>query len=260
MIRLLFSYKGNSGVLHVDDGNILSYLELQALMDRLGLGRFPIDYVKSAPYLMSFMNYKVRNQICERLEEENGDYKDVLSSQTMLLRRNLINRYERIPCNNARLQLLFDEAFGQGRNGAELMLWIPASRPYYKTDNVFSRNAGYSKTLVFSSWEMVPRMIAGLTSYEAERLTIGRINNRDEAGKKRYFTEESKRRTVSRRLRDETEEVVTYPSRYLAKLYQPLAYIDQGMTGTAIQTRKPILCAGIRRRQKADMESWLIWK
>ncbi|WP_294852339.1 helicase-related protein [uncultured Oscillibacter sp.] len=213
---------------HVDDGDILSYLELQALMDRLGLGRFPIDYVKSAPYLMSFMNYKVKDQICERLEEENGDNKDVLSSQTMLLRRNLINRYEKIPCNNARLQLLFDEAFGQGRNGAELMLWIPASRPYYKTDNVFSRNAGYSKTLVFSSWEMVPRMIAGLTSYEAERLTIGRINNRDEAGKKRYFAEESKRRTVSRRLRDETEEVVTYPSRYLAGLYKPLSYIDQG--------------------------------
>ena len=210
----------------VSDGDISSYLELQALMDRLGLGRFPIDYVKSAPYLMSFMNYKVKDQICRRLEDD-GDCKDTLSSQTMLLRRSRINRYEKIPCNNARLQLLFDEAFGQGRNGAELMLWIPADRPYYKTDNVFSRNAGYSKTLVFSSWEMVPRMIAGLTSYEAERLTIGRINNRDEAGKKRYFAEESKRRAVSRRLRDETQEVVTYPSRYLAELYQPLSYIDQ---------------------------------
>jgi hypothetical protein len=214
---------------YVDNGDILSYLELQALMDRLGLGRFPMDYVKSAPYLMSFMNYKVKDQICERLEEENGDYKDIISSKTMLLQRNRINRYEKIPCNNARLQLLFDEAFGQGRNGAELMLWIPPCRPYYKTDNVFSRNAGYSKTLVFSSWEMVPRMIAGLTSYEAERLTIGRINNRDEAVKKRYFAEESKRRVVSRRLRDETEEVVTYPSQYLAGLYEPLLYIDQSI-------------------------------
>ena len=135
---------------------------------------------------MSFMNYKVKEQICRRLEED-GDYNDILSSQTMLLRRSRINRYEKIPCNNARLQLLFDEAFGQGRNGAELMLWIPADRPYYKTDNVFSRNAGYSKTLVFSSWEMVPRMIAGLTSYEAERLTIGRINNRDEAVAFRWY-------------------------------------------------------------------------
>lgn len=206
---------------------IASYLELQTLMDRLGLGRFPIDYVKSAPYLMSFMNYRVKDQICERLENENRDCRNIVSSHTMLLQRNRINRYEKIPCNNARLQLLFDEAFGRGRNGAELMLWIPACRTYYKTDNVFSKNAGYSKTLVFSSWEMVPRMIAGLTSYEAERLTIGRLNNRDEVVKKRYYAEESKHRSISRRLRDESEEVVLYSSSYLEKLYQPLAYIDQ---------------------------------
>ena len=80
----------------VSDGDISSYLELQALMDHLGLGRFPIDYVKSAPYLMSFMNYKVKDQICRRLEDD-GDCKDTLSSQTMLLRRSRINRYEKIP-------------------------------------------------------------------------------------------------------------------------------------------------------------------
>ena len=43
------------------------------------------------------------------------------------------------------------------------------------------KNKGYSKTLVFSSWEMVPRVIASLTSYESERLVndrIAKINDR----------------------------------------------------------------------------------
>ena len=117
------------------------------------------------------MNYRVKDKIVDALEKQ-GDYRLVEQSTSMLLRRTRINRYEKIPCNNGRLQTLFNEAFSRERNGAELLLWIPASRPYYSTKSVFDKNKGYSKTLVFSSWEMVPRMIAGLTSYEAERLTV----------------------------------------------------------------------------------------
>ena len=208
----------------VSEGDILSYVELQGLLTRLGLGRFPIDYVKSAPYLMSFMDYQIKERIAGRLAHMAGDG-GIASAKTLFLRRGPINRYEKIPCNNARLQLLFDEAFGSGRNGAELMLWIPPARPYYKTNSVFSHNQGYSKILVFSSWEMVPRMIAGLTSYEAERLTIGRIRSGGTA--KRYFAQEHKRRAVSRRLREDTQVLITYPSRYLAELYRPLEHLDE---------------------------------
>lgn len=70
-------------------------------------------------------------------------------------------------------------------------------------------------------------MIAGLTSYEAERLTVGRLGNREDAKQMRYFAQDSsegerKRRKVVVRLRDEMEEVLTYPCRTLAKLYEPL--------------------------------------
>lgn len=207
--------------------DVVSYTEIQRLMDSLGLGKFPVDYVKSAPYLLSFMNYKVKDKIVQKLNAA-GDYRLVERSDTLLLRRKRLNRYEKIPCNNSRLQTLWSEAFGRGRNGAELLLWIPASRPYYKTDNVFSRNAGYSKTLVFSSWEMVPRMIAGLTSYEAERLTLGRLSGRDEVKDKRYFAQEEpaqekrRRRAVVYRLRDDMAKVLTYPCHKLARLYEPL--------------------------------------
>ncbi len=213
--------------------DIRSYTELQMLMDSLSLGKFPIEYVKSAPYLLSFMNYRVKDKIVDALEKQ-GDYRLVEQSTSMLLRRTRINRYEKIPCNNGRLQTLFNEAFSRERNGAELLLWIPASRPYYSTKSVFDKNKGYSKTLVFSSWEMVPRMIAGLTSYEAERLTVGRLGNREDAKQMRYFAQDSsegdrKRRKVVVRLRDEMEEVLTYPCRTLAKLYEPLELADRSV-------------------------------
>lgn len=209
--------------------DVISYIEMQCLLDRLGLGNFPIEYVKSAPYLLSFMNYKIKDKIVHRLKKA-PDYNDINTSQTMLLRKNRLNRYEKIECNNARLQTLFDEVFRQGKNGAELMLWIPAAKPYYKTDNVFSRNAGYSKLLVFSSWEMVPRMIAGLASYEAERLTVGKMNNRKKAKRKRYFADNDKKRSTAIRLRLDTEELVTYPSITLANLYDPLVYMGASVS------------------------------
>lgn len=187
-------------------------------------------YFKLEP---AFMNYRVKDKIVDALEKQ-GDYRLVEQSTSMLLRRNRINRYEKIPCNNGRLQTLFNEAFSRERNGAELLLWIPASRPYYSTKSVFDKNKGYSKTLVFSSWEMVPRMIAGLTSYEAERLTVGRLGNREDAKQMRYFAQDSsegerKRRKVVVRLRDEMEEVLTYPCRTLAMLYEPLELADRSV-------------------------------
>jgi len=209
------------------EGDVLSYTQIQGLMDQLELGRFPVEYVKSAPYLLSFMNYKVKDKIVAALESSQ-DYRQVEKSQTMLLRRRQIDHYEEIPCNNGRLQTLYGEAFGRKRNGAELLLWIPASKPYYITENVFSRNAGYSKTLVFSSWEMVPRMVAAMTSYEAERLTWGRLANRKDVEAKRYFGQQDesgtgkKKRAISGRLRDDMETVLCYPSRTLAVAYDPL--------------------------------------
>ncbi len=39
----------------------------------------------------------------------------------------------------------------------------------------FRNQEGFTKTLVFSAWEMVPQAIAALLSYEAERLTVGKL-------------------------------------------------------------------------------------
>ena len=218
--------------LQVSKDDVASYIDIQKLLDELGLGSFPIEYVKSAPYLLSFMNYKIKNSIVSLLKKrisEQDDFVNIKSSATMLLRKQMIDEYKKIPTCNSRLDVLFAEAFDHGKNGAELMLWIPASRPYYKTKNVFSHNAGYSKILVFSAWEMVPRMIAGLTSYEAERLTIGKLPERLHMGERRYYAEEDKKRTIVNRLRDGGGDLIEYPSEWLAGLFKPNENIDEDL-------------------------------
>ena len=59
--------KAREVMVHPDD--VLSYFEIQQLLNRLSLGNFPIDYVKSAPYLLSFMNYKIKDKIYSKLEK-----------------------------------------------------------------------------------------------------------------------------------------------------------------------------------------------
>ena len=128
-----------------------------------------MEYVKSSPYLLSFMeNYQLKKQL--RAHFTRGfDFAATAgrSASHLLLKRSAIQNYRPIPFEHAKLERLAETAFHQEREGAENLLWIPPSNPYYNTGGVFSRHRNYSKVLVFSSWEMVPRMLSVMLSYEA---------------------------------------------------------------------------------------------
>lgn len=242
----------NSGIINIDKAktipienlepaNINSYVEMQRLMKDFGIGNFPVDYVKSAPYLMSFMNYKVKDKIDKELRgakkqvtlEEREKY--ISNMPFAFLNSKQINDYQQLPNTNARLKTLFDEVFGQPENkeiSPELLLWIPPANKYYKCaeGNIFEQCEGYSKTLIFSSWEMVPRVIATLTSYEAERLVVNRMRSKnveqesydevsdgDDVVEDNNFNQSTRRKT--RFLINEQQNLITYPSIWLAELY-----------------------------------------
>lgn len=224
----------------VSTDDILSYDAIQTLMDQIHQQspgalcdrNVPMDYVKSAPYLLSFMDqYQLKRQIqnyCrQRPLDENKQLLDYL-----LISKYDIHRYHEIRPHNARLQFLSDAAFGRKDAGAELLLWIPASRPYYRNpQSIFEKNRGYSKILVFSSWEMVPRMISIMLSYEAERRTIGRFYREDEVSKGRgYFVSKEETRFGAGRLKGYTQTLICYPSRTLARLYQPAKNLGKNVT------------------------------
>lgn len=252
--------------IEIEQGDIMSYVKTQSLLKDIGASNIPIDYVKSCPYLLSFMNqYKQKREIVNYFNKHN-DYSLLNKRKDLFLNRNQIQSYKEIPMNNARLENLKEMLFQKGRNGFEKLLWIPASKPYYVTNSLFDKNANSSKVLVFSSWEMVPKMIAGMMSYEAERLTTGKLYNSeaDKAGKG-YFTEEAKRKFLRPRLIEERAQTLTLASKALADMFNPLEHIGKNIKDIRAELEEKVAQKlneiktkyGIDESQRADV-SWYV--
>ncbi len=162
----------------------------------------PVEYCKSAPYPLSFLDGYVLKKVLLQLRKHTEVRKAVLSNRNAWVDLGRVNNYSLVVgtassetthakyCGHARLAQLIDSAIGE--RGAEL-LWVPPSMPYYPLQGAFLDSVGFSKTLVFSAWVMVPRMIASMVSYEVERRTIGNPGTRDEREKARrtYFDPEN---------------------------------------------------------------------
>ena len=214
--------------------DITSYIEFQKLLDDIGLNiNVPMDYIKSTPYLMSFMkNYQLKRKL-ERYFENNLGQLDKLDEQTFWLKEDEINNYKMISSNNARLNNLLEHVLND--NAANL-LWTPPSLSYYELSGAFDGCEKFSKTLIFSSWEMVPRMISSLVSYEIERLTIGNLNREIPYFLKNRYP--SPRMTFS--LNDDKPTQMTlfsiiYPSKFLIDAYNPIDCLNKGLTLNQIE-------------------------
>ena len=207
----------------ISTDDILSFCEMQRIISackeasgrssklRFSWSNVPMEYVKSSPYLLSFMDtYELKQKLSTVYQ---GRFKGLPEpSEQVLLREKDISQFHKIPMRNARMQYLRDMMLPKGR-GTELLLWVPASRPYYATnaENPFVKNHDFSKVLVFSAWEMVPRMIATLMTYEAEREVI--FSKYKKAG--------YDKRTGGNRLKPDAQSILVYPSKFLASLYIP---------------------------------------
>jgi len=146
--------------------------------------------------------------------------------------------FKPLPPNNARLERLMDVAFS---NNAEKLLWIPPSIPYYQPEGIFKGKENFSKVLVFSAWEMVPKMIASMLSYECERLTIGKLFEKEPDKRfKGYLTEtendggSSKRKARSRfpyrKLTENRIKPLITPSIELASFYNPVEHMGEKLS------------------------------
>ena len=219
--------------LKVMEEDITSYMEIQKLLDDIGLNvNVPMDYVKSTPYLMSFMkNYQLKRKI-ERYFDRNLNDLDKLDKPALWLDEGKISNYQKIPSNNARLGNLMGHVL---RDNAANLLWVPPSLPYYELNGAFEGCDEFSKTLIFSSWEMVPRMISSLVSYEIERQTVGQLKRDINYFERKY---PSPRMTFS--LKDEKPTQMTlfsliYPSKFLIDAYNPIDCLNRGLSLNEIE-------------------------
>jgi len=159
----------------------------------------PIEFCKSALYPLSFLDrYKLKEDL-RKHKDHPVVSKALNQSGSAWLDFKRINDYQELcptikgAASNARLDHLIEKAIG---THGEKLLWVPPSLPYYPLEDAYIGSEGFSKTLLFSSWVMVPRMAATLVSYEVERRTIGvdATVDEQEVEPRHYFTEEGKRR------------------------------------------------------------------
>jgi len=132
------------------------------------------DFVVSSPYPFSFLDgYKVKKMLGD--DKSNWKIQNaVRKSSEGWVDWDAIQNYRALnDIPNAKLRYLMSEVFD---SGLWKQLWIAPSLPYYELRGAFYGSENNSKILLFSKWVMVPKMVAALLSYRAERLTIGNKN------------------------------------------------------------------------------------
>ncbi len=247
---------------YIATDQITKWMSLAYEGKRHVIGR-PVAYCKSAPHPFSYLDGYALKRLLKDCRRNDGVRTALRNNPDAWLDLRKINRYKLVVgtscdhksllCSHAPLMKLVEEAIGP--SGSKL-LWIPPSLPYYKLEGAFKDTLGFSKTLVFSGWIMVPRMIASLLSYEVERQTIGNPKSREEereASARRYFIPRDKpnykRHPVPLLVfRSEEKDVTTaksmsnfctiYPSITLASIYDPA--VEQAQHKSANEVRKAL--------------------
>lgn len=208
----------------------------------------PIEYIKSTPFPLSFLD---GYQLKEKLKNHLLDFPELalllkksggawFSKKTIETYKPIISRRgTKLP--NAKVRLLIDKALDQ--NGWKL-LWIPPSLPYYNLQGAFQNTENFTKTLVFSSWIMVPRMIATVISYEAERKSIGKYleTNKEDGEEINYFSKprSPKPRFTFKTIKGEDPKqmsnfALVYPCETLANIYNPVENLKHKKTYKGIR-------------------------
>lgn len=165
----------------IDERDVASFLMGRRLFSRFGIQQtFSPEYTESCPYLLSFLKgYKLGDKLERAVGRQQGKFtmkrSDNKHARNLWLSTENIRNYRKLDAPNSRFRKFQDEVFETGcaDYDASALLWVPASLPYYEvSDGPYAGADGFSKTLVFSSWTMVPRMMSTLLSYEDERRSV----------------------------------------------------------------------------------------
>jgi hypothetical protein len=225
----------------LEASDVKDYLSLQDIGRVLGDGD-TLEYWKSAPYLLNFMDgYKFKRNFASGIthpETQDKIAAILATSGSLLLPWREISKYQRLEAGNARLRSLLADTLDAGM---WRLLWMPPALDYYQLGGPYAE-AGVrrlTKRLVFSSWQVVPKVIAAMLSYEAERRMIRSHEDDPEP-----FEERAKRRPLLRFARTEGRLTgmpvlaLLYPCFTLAAYYDPL---DEGTAAARAGRSMPTL-------------------
>ena len=222
-----------SAGLHLTADDVGDFLALQKIGREVGQPRV-LEYWKSAPYLLSFMDdYKLKSEVAARLDKrlEDGLTELLSDGGRVFLSWGDVEAYERLDPANARLRSVLEWL---ERGEAWKLLWLPPSLPYYEEDGAWkaAREQQLSKRLIFSTWGVVPKAVASMVSYEVERKIFQRFDNSI-----RNSPEERRKRRPLLRFGYANERLtgmpvlgILYPSPSLVELGDPIPVPRDGAT------------------------------
>ena len=221
--------------LELTAGDVQDFLALEKIGREVDQPRV-LEYWKSAPYLLSFMDdYQLKRRVTARLDmsPDNGLAKLLTAGGRVSLSWEEIESYAQLDPANARLRSLLG-----WMESAEAwrLLWLPPALPYYAESRPWrtAREQQLSKRLIFSTWQVVPKAVAGVVSYDVERRVFPRF---DESARNTP-EERKKRRPLLRFAYSQEREGLTgmpvlailYPSPSLAELGDPVPVPEGGST------------------------------
>lgn len=229
----------------VRPSDLRSFVSLDRIAQLINAGD-QVEYWKSAAYPLNLMeNYILKRRLRDALaQEDHADLqKWLLKSYDSLLHWDDIQAYQTVDPGNARLRALAADTIGTDNYR---LLWMPSAMPYYQPEGAFAnvRVDGRTKTLIFSSWQVAPKTIAVLISYEAERRIIGKM--RDEIA---YDQLTEKRRPLLRfalaqeRLANMSNFCLLYPCLTLSTQIDPLPLISDLIQGGVLPSAEALLNA-----------------
>jgi hypothetical protein len=166
-----------SGMLveHRCEGIELTSREVERFVHIAGLARRlrapdPLEYWKSAPFVLNFLEGYKMGQALENAPKGGSELAGPIAASGVLPFDRL-RQFEPFEVDNSRFRWLSDDTVGRG---AWQLLWISPSLPYIRPSGPFAHPAleSFTKRLIFSSWTMVPKAVATLLTYEAERRMV----------------------------------------------------------------------------------------
>lgn len=226
--------------------DMVSFVYLDKIAETLEAGD-QIEYWKSAAYPLNLMDdYVLKHKFKAALTTNETLPALLKDAQPYFLNWETIQDYKTIDPGNARLRALLQDSI---ETGNWQLLWMPPALPYYQLAGPFRQVAprGCTKTLVFSSWKLVPKTLAILLSYEAERRMLA-ASEREFA----YSELTEKRRpllnfTLSReRLTGMTLFCLLYPCLTLARQIDPLS-VAKSLTDDTLPSGEAVFNAARKK-------------
>ncbi|MXZ56450.1 MAG: helicase [Gammaproteobacteria bacterium] len=161
-------------ILTIKPNDVIQYRCTDALFNEV-CDTDPMQYWKSASYITQFMyGYKFDDRLRDLLDYRTGSkpeefLKLLRANKANILRRSDIEQWKKIDPGNAKIRDLMSEFFDCGW---EKLLWVPPTVPYWQLEGPFKGMENQTKALLFSAWNVVPDVVSGLLSYEAERRMV----------------------------------------------------------------------------------------